>query len=37
MKYYLIKSKSDDYGACVTYVVLCNKEDLKRVYDYQEV
>jgi hypothetical protein len=37
MKWYLITSKGDDYGAVVKYLIHCKKSKIKHVYYYEEV
>ena len=37
MKWYLIASKPDDYGACVQGLVRCKKSYLKNVYYFKEI
>ena len=37
MKWYLIYSKPDDYGACNFGLIKCNKKMLKHVYFSKEV
>ncbi len=37
MKWYLIYSKADDYGACNFGLIKCSKKMLKHVYHSQKV
>ena len=37
MKWYLVSSKEDDFGACNRNLIKCSKKTLKHVYHYEEV
>lgn len=38
MKYFIIASKTDDYGACNQICIKCNLKDIKsKVYFYKEI
>ncbi len=37
MKWYLVASKPDDYGACVQGLLKCKKSYLKYVYYFKEI